>query len=127
MLNRSFLRVCSFVCVGLGGLFYQAELSAHFLFIRIGDHAEAGRTVEVFFSERAAAGDPRFIDKVSGTELWMQHEPGKFSLLKPQKGTDRLRAYLPAEGAASVTGSSEDAVLQREVPFLLWYYPKAIS
>jgi hypothetical protein len=34
---------------------------AHFLFIRINEPAEAGRTVEVFFSEKADAGDPRFI------------------------------------------------------------------
>ncbi|MEI8022455.1 MAG: hypothetical protein WCH39_29870, partial [Schlesneria sp.] len=49
----------------------QTEVFGHFLFIRIGEHAEAGRAVEVFFSEKAEAGDPRFIGKVSSTELSM--------------------------------------------------------
>jgi hypothetical protein len=35
---------------------------AHFLFARILPPAEGGRAVEVYFSELAEAGDPRFID-----------------------------------------------------------------
>src|SRR5579872_3688204 len=58
---------------------------AHFLFIRIGEPAEAGRTVEVFFSERAEAGDPRFIDKVAKTTLTLQSAPGKFEPLTVRK------------------------------------------
>jgi hypothetical protein len=100
---------------------------AHFLFIRIGEPAEAGRTVEVFFSERAQAGDPRFIEKTAGTTLTLQAVPGKFQPLAVRKCADRLRAYLPAEGAVSVTGFLEYGVLKREVPFLLRYYPKAIA
>ncbi len=105
----------------------QTDVFGHFLFIRIGEHAEAGRAVEVFFSEKAEAGDPRFIGKVSSTQLWMQREPGKFAPLKPYLGADRLRAYLPADGSVSVTGYCEYGVLEREVPFLLRYYPKAIA
>ena len=105
----------------------QTDLFGHFLFIRIGEHAEAGRAVEVFFSEKAEAGDPRFIGKVSSTQLWMQREPGTFVPLKSRLGADRLRAYLPADGAVSVTGYCEYGILEREVPFLLRYYPKAIS
>ena len=37
----------------------SASSEAHFLFIQIGPHAEAGRSVEVYFSDRATAGDPR--------------------------------------------------------------------
>ncbi|MEI8020112.1 MAG: DUF3386 family protein, partial [Schlesneria sp.] len=40
---------------------------------------------------------------------------------------DRLRAHLPADGSVSVTGYCEYGVLEREVPFLLRYYPKAIA
>ncbi len=105
----------------------QTDVFGHFLFIRFGEHAEAGRAVEVFFSEKAEAGDPRFIGKVSSTELSMQREPGKFVPLKPHLGADRLRAYLPADGSVSVTGYCEYGVLEREVPFLLRYYPKAIA
>jgi len=100
---------------------------AHFLFIRIGETAEAGRTVEVFFSERAQAGDPRFVEKTAGTTLTLQAAPGTFQPLTVRKGADRLRAFLPAEGAVSVTGFLEYGVLKREVPFLLRYYPKAIA
>ncbi len=105
----------------------QTDLFGHFLFIRIGEHAEAGRAVEVFFSEKAEAGDPRFIGKVSSTQLWMQRETGKFVPLKSHLGADRLRAYLPAGGAVSVTGYCEYGILEREVPFLLRYHPKAIA
>jgi len=105
----------------------STDAFAHFLFIRIGDHAEAGRSVDVFFSERAEAGDPRFIGKVAGTQLWMQHEPGKFVRLKTHQGTDRIRANLNADGAVSVTGFCEYGVIERDAAFLLRYYPKAIS
>jgi hypothetical protein len=101
--------------------------NAHFLFIRIGEPAEAGRSVEVFFSEKAEAGDPRFIAKVAGAALTLQSAPGKFVPLTVTKGADRLRAALPSGGPVSVTGFLEYGVLKREVPFLLRYYPKAIA
>ena len=90
----------------------HAEIaSAHFLFIRIGSHAEAGRTVEVFFSERAEAGDPRFIEKIAGTKLAVQTKPGQFRPLTVRQGADRLRAFLPASGSASVDGELVYGVL----------------
>ena len=52
------------------GLAPQAH--AHFLFIRIGAPAEAGRSAEVFFSEQAEAGDPKFVAKIAHTVLWIQ-------------------------------------------------------
>src|SRR5262249_14436595 len=55
---------------------------AHFLFVRIGPPAEGGRSAEVYFSELAEAGDPRFIDKIAQTQLWLQTTPGKFEPLK---------------------------------------------
>src|SRR5580700_2094508 len=100
---------------------------AHFLFIRINEPAEAGRTVEVFFSEKADAGDPRFIGKVAGATLTLQSAPGKFQRLAVRQGADRLRASLPSSGPVSVTGFLEYGVLKREVPFLLRYYPKAVA
>ncbi|MBL8827666.1 MAG: DUF3386 family protein, partial [Planctomycetaceae bacterium] len=102
-------------------------VQAHFLFIRIGAHAEAGRGVEVFFSEQARAGDPRFVAKVAHTELWLQDEPGKFTQLKVNAGVDRLRAYLPSGKSVAVVGRCEYGVLKRDKAFLLRYYPKAIS
>ena len=83
--------------------------------------------MEVFFSEQARAGDPRFVKKVAGTTLSLQAAPGKFQPLAIEKGADRLRAVLPASGTVSVTGRLEYGVLKREVPFLLRYYPKAIA
>jgi hypothetical protein len=100
---------------------------AHFLFIRIGEPAEAGRTVEVYFSEKAEAGDPRFIHKVAGAHLTLQAAAGKFQPLTVREGADRLRATLPAAGPVSVTGFLEYGVLKRETSFLLRYYPKALS
>jgi len=100
---------------------------AHFLFIRIGEPAEAGRTVEVYFSEKAEAGDPRFIHKVAAARLTLQAAPGKFQPLTVREGADRLRASLPAAGPVSVTGFLEYGVLKRETSFLLRYYPKALA
>ncbi len=102
---------------------------AHFLFVRIGPMAEAGRSAEVYFSEQAEAGDPRFIEKVSHTKLWVQTEPGKFEPLTVHAASDRLRAVVPASGSVTVVGTCEYGVLARtnEVPFLLRYYLKAVA
>lgn len=127
MFHRSSFRFLLSAVVGFV-ICAQANFAfAHFLFIRIGEHAEAGRGVEVFFSERAEAGDPRYVDRVAGTKLWMQSEPGQFTALKTRVGPDRLRSYLPAEDAVSVTGECEYGTLKREVTFLLRYYPKGIA
>lgn len=111
------------------GLVAAAEARAHFLFIRIGPLAEAGRSAEVYFSEQADAGDPRFIDKVAHTQLWLQRRPGQFQPLKVQKGVDRLRAIVPPEGTIAVVGQCEYGVLARpkQTPFLLRYFPKALA
>jgi hypothetical protein len=111
----------------LTGLCAPQVARAHFLFIRIGAPAEAGRTVEVFFSEKADAGDPRFIGKVAGATLTLQSAPGKFQPLAVRQGADRLRATLPSAGPVNVTGFLEYGVLKRETSFLLRYYPKAVS
>jgi hypothetical protein len=122
---KSRRKLAALVLVGLLGPCVPAQ--AHFLFMRIGEPAEAGRTVEVFFSEKAEAGDPRFIGKVAGATLALQAAPGKFQPLTVRQGADRLRAHLPAAGPVSVTGFLEYGVLKRETPFLLRYYPKAIA
>jgi hypothetical protein len=111
------------------GLATGAQARAHFVFIRIGPMAEAGRSAEVYFSEQAEAGDPRFIDKVAQTKLWAQTTPGRFEPLDVHKGADRLRAALPTSGSVSVVGICEYGIRTRpdERPFLLRYYPKAIA
>lgn len=102
---------------------------AHFLFARILPPAEAGRAVEVYFSEYATAGDPRFIDKVATTQLWAQTEPGKFKTLDVVKQADRLRARLPLSGSLAVIGQLDYGVLTRPLQptFLLRHYPKAMA
>ena len=121
-MHRSLLLVAA-----LGCLLQTTDLFAHFLFIRIGQHAEAGRSVDVFFSERAEAGDPKFVSKIAHAKLWMQESPGKFTPLNVRTASDRLRAFLPSQGAVSVGGECEYGVLTRDVPFLLQYFPKAIA
>jgi hypothetical protein len=102
---------------------------AHFLFIRIGPPAEAGRAAEVFFSEQAEAGDPRFISKIAHTRLWVQSTPGKFETLKVVQAKDRLRALVPPSGSLAVVGECEYGVLARpnQPAFLLRHYPKAMA
>ncbi|MBI2826938.1 MAG: DUF3386 family protein [Planctomycetia bacterium] len=109
--------------------FAAAPVQAHFLFVRILPPAEGGRAAEVYFSEKADAGDPRYIDKVASTQLWAQTEPGTFRPLAVAKGADRLRAHLPIAGSLSVIGVLDYGVLARplQTPFLLRHYPKAVA
>jgi hypothetical protein len=107
----------------------QGRADAHFLFVRILPHAEGGRAAEVYFSELAEAGDSRFVDKIASTSLWLQKTPGEFEPLTVRKAPDRLRAWLPETGSAVVVGECRYGVLARakQTPFLLRYFPKAMS
>jgi hypothetical protein len=106
-----------------------SEARAHFLFIHVGPPAEGGRAAEVYFSEQATAGDPRFVDKIAGAELWVQAAPGKFQELHTQKASDRLRALVPVSGSVVVVGACDYGVLARtnQTPFLLRHFPKAMA
>src|SRR5262249_47689483 len=108
---------------------WAAQARAPFLFTRIGPQAEAGRAAEVYFSEQAEAGDPRFIAKVAHTRLWVQAQPGEFRELAIHAGVDRLRAALPADRSLVVVGQCQYGVLARpkQTSFLLRYYPKAVA
>jgi hypothetical protein len=99
------------------------------LFIRILPPAEGGRAAEVYFSELAQAGDPRFIAKIAKTELWLQKTPGSFETLKVHKSSDRLRAWVPESGSLVVVGRCDYGVLARprQTPFLLRHFPKAMA
>jgi hypothetical protein len=60
-------------------------LSTHFLFIRIEPMAEGGRWAEVYFSDQAEAGDPKFVDNIASTQLqplgaWRELRPAFPSL-----------------------------------------------
>jgi hypothetical protein len=117
----------AFAGVVLMGLATQAR--AHFLFIKIEPQAEAGRSAEVYFSEQAEAGDPKFVAKIAHTKLWIQTRPGEFRELPVRQGIDRLRAALPSDRSLAVVGECQYGVLARpkQTPFLLRYYPKAVA
>lgn len=106
-----------------------APAEAHFLFIRVTPPAEGGRAVEVYFSERATAGDPRFVAKIAATQLWAQAAPGELKPLVVRASSDRLRAHLAQAGSLGVVGYLQYGVLARpgQTPFLLRYYSKAIA
>jgi hypothetical protein len=126
---RHRVRVLAVACAALVPA--AGEARAHFLFVRVGPMAEGGRSAEVYFSEQAEAGDPKFVDKIAGTKLWLQTsaKPGTFEPLAVHKGADRLRATVPAGGSVMVVGACEYGVLARpnQTPFLLRYYPKAVA
>src|SRR5438309_8505559 len=88
-----------------------AAADAHFLFIRLRPAAEGGRHAEVYFSDQADAGDPRFIDKIAHTKLWLQTKPGAFEPLSVHKTPDRLRALVPTSGSIAVVGECTYGVL----------------
>ena len=87
------------------GMAVGQEARAHFLFVRVGPMAEGGRSAEVYFSEQAEAGDPKFVDKIAGTTLWATTRPGVFTRLTVTKRSDCLRAAVPAGGSVAVVGA----------------------
>ncbi len=107
--------------------FSPRNAHAHFLFIHLDRPAEAGRSAEVFFSEFATSGDPKFVKKIAHTKLWVQSKPGKFRPIEVRQAYDSLKAFVPDAGTIAVVGKCQYGVLQRNVPFLLQYYPKAIA
>lgn len=114
----------------LATLFSSANLAdAHFLFVRIRPPAEGGRHAEVYFSDVADAGDPRFIDRIAHTKLWLQAKPGAFDPLTVHKTPDRLRTLVPSSGTFSIIGECTYGVLggKKRTPFLLRHYPKAVA
>jgi hypothetical protein len=123
LLRRTFLLLAGILALP------APDARAHFLFIRVLPLAEGGRAAEVYFSELAEAGDPRFIGKVAHTRLWLQAAPGKFEELKAHRAADRLRAWVPETGSVVVVGSCTYGVLARpkQTPFLLRHFPKALA
>jgi hypothetical protein len=111
----------------LASLVAADAAQAHFLFIRIRPPAEGGRHAEVYFSDSADAGDPRFIDKIAHTKLWLQTKPGSFEPLTVQKTPDRLRALVPSSGSLAVVGECTYGVLGKKTAFLLRHFPKAVA
>lgn len=123
-MKRIAMAVLALLCAG-----WSSEVAAHFLFVRITPPAEGGRAAEVYFSEYATAGDPRYIDKVSTAEFRLQSADGKFQPLAMQKLSDRLRGHLPTEGTLAIAGRLDYGVLERpgSSPFLLRHYSKAVA
>jgi len=121
------------ICISIFGiltcLVWANAVDAHFLFVRLLPPAEGGRFAEVYFSDEAHAGDPRYIDKIAHTKLWQQVKPGQFEALTVQKTTDRLRALVPTSGATSIVGECTYGVLGRpkQTAFLLRHFPKAVE
>ncbi|HVV99218.1 MAG TPA: DUF3386 family protein [Planctomycetaceae bacterium] len=116
------------ILAGLVLVTWASAAQAHFLFLRLTEPAEGGRFVEVYFSDRAEAGDPKFVEKIADTKLWRQTPSGECQPLRVRTAADRLRAFLPDSDAACVVGALEYGVITRNgVPFLLRYYPKAVS
>ncbi len=120
--------ICCLIVIVFIGFVGAPSVHAHFMFVRLLPPAEAGRFAEVYFSDKADAGDPRFIDKIASTKLWMQAKPGVFDPLTVRPTADRLRAFIPSAGGLCVVGECTYGVLARgKMPFLLRHYPKAVS
>jgi hypothetical protein len=89
---------------------------AHFLFIRIGEPAEAGRTVEVFFSEKADAGDPRFIAEVAGAALTLRSRDPEIKKSGPVKNGPKFEA----DSTALATGRGPCQKREVRSAFRFW-------
>jgi hypothetical protein len=124
--SRGYLRLIAFMACTV---FSFSTASAHFLFVMVGPLGEGGRRAEVFFSEKADAGDPMFIGKLTGTRLWRQTQPGSFAEIPVRPASDRLVAPLPGSESVGVVGICEYGVraVAGRTPFLLRYYPKAVA
>jgi hypothetical protein len=121
-------RICGFLVTAI--LFTSTSAAhAHFLFTRICPPAEGGRFAEVYFSEYARAGDPRYIAKVAPAEFQVQTAPGQWRALPMRRLDDRLRAHLPTTGPLVVAGKLDFGALDRpgSPTFLLRHYSKAVT
>jgi hypothetical protein len=115
------------VVLGFACIAQQAQ--AHFLFTRICPPAEGGRVAEVYFSEYATAGDPRYVEKIASAEFQMQSAPGEFKPLRMRRLADRLRGHVPIGGPLLVAGKLDYGALDRPgaPTFLLRHYSKAVA
>jgi hypothetical protein len=113
--------------LSLLGFVQQAQ--GHFLFTRICPPAEGGRVAEVYFSEYATAGDPRYIEKVATAEFTIQTAPGQSRPLPMRRMSDRLRGHVPVSGTIQVSGKLDYGALDRPgaPTFLLRHYSKAVA
>ncbi len=113
----------------LGFVCGSGAAHGHFLFTRICPPAEGGRVAEVYFSEYATAGDPRYIDKVASAEFQVQTTTGERKPLPMRRLPDRLRAHVPVSGPLLVAGRLDYGVLDRPgaPAFLLRHFCKAVS
>src|SRR5262249_24597573 len=92
------------VLASLAWAFVSTQAQAHFVFINTRPPAEAGRVAEIYFNDSATAGDPKLIDKIAHTKLWLRTGPGQFRELKVHKAADRLRAFVPSTGSLAIVG-----------------------
>ncbi len=123
------MRTCALFVATLALVAAARSAEAHFLFARICPAAEGGRAAEVYFSEYAHAGDPRYIAKMAGGKYWLQTVAGEFRPLEMRALSDRLRGRLPVEGSLMVVGQLDYGVLGGSPgpAFLLRHYSKAVA
>ncbi len=123
MLRRAVFALCGMLAL------LPTAARGHYLFTRICPPAEGGRVAEVYFSELAAAGDPRYIDKISRGKFFTQTKPGQFLPVEMRAQADRLRGHLPTTGPVMVVGAVDYGVLNRpaQPPFLLRHFCKAVA
>ena len=104
---RSSASLCATLAVCCG----SNAAEAHFLFARICPAAEGGRVAEVYFSEYAHGGEPRYIAKMAGGKYWLQAAAGEFRPWEVRALSGRLRGRLPVEGSLMVVGRVDYGVL----------------
>lgn len=123
------MRRATTIVVMLSVLGFVQRAHGHFLFTRICPPAEGGRVAEVYFSEYATAGDPRYIEKVATAEFTLQTPGGSSRPLPMRKMSDRLRGHVPVSGSIQVSGKLDYGALDRPgaPTFLLRHYSKAVA
>jgi uncharacterized GH25 family protein len=97
---------------------------AHFIWIV---PYKNGATAKVVFSEIPEPDDPKYLDKITRTQLYLRGTDGKDTLWAWTKGKEAFQVTVPHKGPRMVGAVCSYGVLLKEgeVPYLLRYYAKA--
>ncbi len=86
-----------------------------------------GATAQVVFSEIPEPDDPKYLDKITQTQLYLRDTDGKDTLWSWTKGRDAYKMTVPRKGPRTIGAVCSYGVMAKEgdVPFLLMYHAKA--
>jgi len=117
-----------FLFPGLVLLLAAVPVQAHFVFLVPSAPGAAKNSAQMVFSDNPKPDpNPKLLEKITQTELFVRDGKGKYQTAKHRIDKDVIQVDVPASGTYLVAGTCKYGVTQRgqDEPFLLLYHPKA--